>query len=195
MAKTSKKSKGSKVRIPDELVEQRERLIDDEELGVAPGEDFEELFGERVVGWFLPAAGNVLQGVIRDTFEKDSNFRRKGEEPKKQKVYKIEVTKVYDNHPTVVIPSDPENDDASINGVYAEVGDLVGLDQKGFLKGLDRCVVGQEVWVACLGKMDASADYPQGAWVYRVKARPVEVDEVTGEVASKTDTKSAGKTT
>jgi len=194
---TSKSEKSGKKQqrpeVPEELQEAREQLIDEEELGVEPGEEFGELYGERVVGWFLPAAGNILQGVIRDVFEKESNFKRRGEAPKKQKVFKIEVTKVDDKRPTIVIPSDPENDEQSVQGVEAAVGDLVGLDQKGFLSSLSKCVVGQEVWVACLGKIPASAEYPQGAWKYKVLAKPCVVDAVTGEVTSKTDTKSGGK--
>jgi hypothetical protein len=197
MTSKSNRAKGEKsqrLKIPNELQEQRETLIEEEDLGIEAPEEFEELYGERVVGWFLPAAGNILQGVIKDSFQKESNFHRRGEEPKKQTVFKIQVTAVNEKRPTIVIPSDPENDDESVNGVYAQVDDLVGLDQKGFLSSLSKCVVGQEVWIACLGKLPPSAEYPQGAWKYKVLAVPAtNVDPVTGEVTSKSPTKSGGK--
>lgn len=185
MAKNNGNKNKSTTSIPDEVLEAREALIEAEDLGVEPEEGFEELYGERVTGWFVAASGNVLQGILRDSFETDSNFRaRKGEEKKKRKVYKIEVTKVDEKHPTVVIPAEPANDDESVNGVHAQVGDLVGLDEKGFLKALGKCTAGQEVWVACLGKLPRSADFPQGAWKYIVRAKPVAVDQATGEVSS-----------
>jgi hypothetical protein len=39
---------------------------------------------------------------------------------------------------------------------------------------------GREVWIACDGKDAPSDDLPQGAWKFRVLAKKVEVNPVTG---------------
>jgi hypothetical protein len=150
-------------------------VIDEKQIAAPDG--FAPVFGERVLGWFLPEAGNIIQGTLKDVFETDSKFSKR-DESKKKRVYKIEVTAISPTHPTYYIPADA--DDARQS---AKVGDLIGLDEKGWLKSLGR-VLGQEVWVACLGKESPSAEYPQGAWKYKVHAKPAKTDAVTGEVTS-----------
>lgn len=177
-------TKKARAKVSKDVVEKRETLLDDGMIQGPSGDGFKDVSGSRVTGWFLHAAGNVLQGVMKDFFEVESSFNRKGEEPKMKKVYKIELTAVDSQWPTIVIPADSDDEEELRNGVPANVGDVVGLDEKGFLKSLSKCVVGQEVWVACMGKMSSSAEYPQGAWKYKVKAKPVAADLMTGEVSS-----------
>lgn len=188
---TRKKTSTSQGKKPPRAISERATstaatdVISDEELGAAP-EGFQEVFGERVVGWFIPAAGNCIQGILRDVFETTSKFRRNRDDSGKRRVYKIEVTQAEPSlhGPTLYVPSDPDSEEETATGRPAKVGDLLGVDEKGWLKSLARVVVGQEVWIGCLGKKPPSAEYPQGAWQYRVLAKPVKVDEVTGEVHS-----------
>jgi hypothetical protein len=163
-------------------------LVDEKQLGPAPA-GFDELTGERVAGFFAIQAGNCVQGVLRDVFETKSKFSRTGKDGQvanKKKVYKIEVTSTTPskNGPTLYNSSDEELQDELQE---AAVGDLIGVDEKGWLRSLDRVVVGQEVWIACMGKRAPDAEYPQGAWIFNVRAKPLDpskTNPVTGEVAS-----------
>ena len=146
-------------------------LVTDEQLGAAPG-GFAELTGERAAGFFAIQAGNCIQGILRDVFETKSKFKKEDGTPNTKKVYKIEVTSATPSKlgPTLYNSSDEE---LQHELQEAKVGDLVGIDQKGWLKSLDRVLVGQEVWIACRGKQPPSADYPQGAWIFDVRAKPL----------------------
>jgi hypothetical protein len=147
-----------------------------------------EVTGERVAGWFAIVAGNAIRGILRDSFEVKSKFTN-ADGNKKKRVYKIEVVSAdpAKSGPTLIYPSDPEDETEAKNGRGARVGELVGLDEKGWLKGLSRIEIGREVWVRCDGKLPSSAEYPQGAWQFKIMAVPapageVKHDPVTGEV-------------
>ena len=149
-------------------------LIPESQVESAP-EGFEELFGGRVLGFWNPTPGNVLQGVLVDSFTTKSKFSPDG-----KKVYKIQLTK-----PGADVQTSPKDEETPSELVSGAVGDIVGVDEKGFLQALSRAVVGQEIWVAYRGKEGPSGDYPQGRHLYvGPVAKPVKVNPVTGEVRS-----------
>lgn len=160
-------------------------LIPESQLASAPGE-FQDVFGERVVGWWALVPGNVIQGVLRDSFETNSRFARDSDGKKKKRVYKIEVTVAGCLvHPAAGDDNGGDDDSDEAPVIKAKVGDLVGVDEKGFLKSLARISVGQEVWIGYRGKEPESVDYPQGRHVFvGPKAKPAKVNPVTGEVTS-----------
>lgn len=145
---------------------------------VSAPEGFEQVFGERVVGWWALIAGNAIRGKLVDVFETKSKFNPEG-----KKVYKIEVT---DGKPgpkgCIIHPADSDAEDDGTT--FAKVGDVIGVDEKGFLKALARLAVGQEIFIGYRGKEAPSPDYPQGRHVFVGPfARPAKgVHPVTGEV-------------
>lgn len=145
----------------------------------APGEGFAEVSSsDRVVGWFNLQAGNAIQGVMRGSFELDNRF----DKAKKKKVYKIEVTSINPagRGPTLHTPANSAQAEDYPDGCDAKIGDLIGLDEKGFLQSLRGIEEGREVWIACFGKDPPSDEYPQGAWKFRVMAKtpqPSEADK------------------
>jgi hypothetical protein len=147
-----------------------EETMIDENLLKAPAEGFEEISsGDRVVGWFAIQAGNAIQGILRGFFEVDSKFTPRGKPPEKKRVYRIEVTSSdpAGQGPTLYRPGD------DVDIAQGQPGDLLGIDEKGFLQSLRKVEAGQQVWIACLGKEEPSEQYPQGAWKFRVMASKV----------------------
>lgn len=136
----------------------------------APAEGFSEVSSsDRVVGWFNLQAGNAIQGVLRGSFELDNRF----DKSKKKKVYRIEVTS---ENPAAQGPTLYTSTQSAVaedwpDGCPAKLGDLIGLDEKGFLQSLRSIEEGREVWIACFGKDAPSEEYPQGAWKFRVMAK------------------------
>jgi hypothetical protein len=114
-------------------------------------EGFDELTFGRVRGWFVFEAGNAVEGVLRDSFTKEGNYGT-------DTVYKIEVGRMA---PMIV---DGETDEK----VRAERGDVVGLDEKGFLRRLGDVPKGARVYVKCLGKSPPSTEFPQGAYQFKL---------------------------
>jgi hypothetical protein len=116
-------------------------------------EGCEPLQGARVAGWFVVEKGNTLQGVIRDRFESKGKYGPK-------RVYKVLVTK---GRTKVLNDGDEET---------AEIGAMVGLDEKGYLKKLADLENGREIYVKCQGKQAPDADNPQGVWLFAVGVFP-----------------------
>jgi hypothetical protein len=145
-----------------------ETLVDPNSLST-PGAGFVEVSSaDRVIGWFNLQAGNAIQGILRGSFELDNRFNK----DKKKRVYRIEVTSanpagkgptLYNSTTSAIAENFPD-------GCPANVGDLLGLDEKGFLQSLRAIEEGREVWIACYGKEPPSEDYPQGAWKFRIMA-------------------------
>jgi len=179
-----KSSKGSKPTSNGRTQETRSMELIPESQLASPGAEFKEVFGERVRGWWALVPGNVVQGVLRDTFETKSQFDRG--DGKKRKVYKIEVTDPGAGKLGCLIhPSDESEATDDGEPIQAAKGDVIGVDEKGFLKALGRVVVGQTIWVGYLGKEGSSESYPQGRHVFKGPlAIPAKVDPVTGEVTS-----------
>ncbi len=117
-------------------------------------EGFDEQTQSRVEGWFVREAGNSVQGIIKDMFE----VKAKGKFGAR-KVYKIELTK----GETKIMDGDGGETTAS-------EGDLIGLDETGYLKKLAEVEKGSEVFVLCKGK---ESDAMQAPWIFKVGVRSV----------------------
>ena len=114
---------------------------------------FEALALDRVDGWFKLVKGNTLQGVLEDSFQTKSRFNESG----KKTVYKVRIST---GETAVEISKDED-------GVCGE-GDVVGLDEKGFLKGLSKVAQGAEIFIRCTGKAAPTKDMPQGSWRFDI---------------------------
>lgn len=151
-------------------------LINPEDLR-GPGQGYTEVSGgDRVQGFFLLAAGNAIAGVFKGSFEVNSKFARGDDGKKKKRVYRVEVTSIdpAGRGPTLFMPADSAVAEEYPDGAEAELGDLIGIDEKGFLQSLRSLQDGQEVWIACLGKEPPSDEFPQGAWKFKVMAKPLD---------------------
>ncbi len=120
-------------------------------------EGYQEVSG-RVAGFFVVVEGNAIQGILRDSFIHVS--------PKygPKKVYKIEVTR-----------GDLETQISDKGETRtAEVGETVGVDEKGWLKKLERISEGTGVYVECMGQ-ETEKEKKKGqnaAWKFNVLAAP-----------------------
>lgn len=99
---------------------------------------------QRLAGFFIMEAGNTVIGVLHGTFRAKSKFAKDG-----KTVYRVEVTS--DDPATRIMSADTGETDAS-------VGDIIGIDHKGWLSGLATVGVGQVIYVKCLGKGPADKD-------------------------------------
>ena len=118
-------------------------------------EGFEELGQTRVAGWFVLEAGNSVQGFIKDTFETTNRFDKKN----KKRVYKVELS----DGTTKIVNSEGEI-------VEARQGDLIGLDEKGYLKKLADLEKGREFFALCKGKEDEEDE--KSPWIFKLGAVP-----------------------
>lgn len=119
-------------------------------------EGFEPISGKMVLGWFICEEGNTVQGYLRDKIEVKSQFG-----DGKKTVYKIQIS----SGETRIMH--PENGETT-----ATEGDLIGLDERGFLKRLADIEKGREVFVKCKGKLAPSKKFPRGAWEFSLGAVP-----------------------
>jgi hypothetical protein len=146
-------------------------LVDPKTLKM-PGDGYTEVSGgDRVAGFFIVQAGNAIAGVYRGFFEVASKFN-KGE---KKRVHRIEITSdnPAGNGPTLYHSANSAVAEDFPDGSPAGGGELIGIDEKGFLQSLRSVQEGQEVWIACLGKEAPSEEFPQGAWKFKVMAKPL----------------------
>jgi len=117
---------------------------------------FTPLQGGKIDGWFVVKPGNAIQGILRDTFVVKGKFGPK-------KVFKIEVT----SGETEVL--DGENGEFTAAG-----GEMIGLDEKGWLKSLADVPRGTEIYVRCLGQEAAAKKGQKPAWKFLVGAVPAD---------------------
>lgn len=120
-------------------------------------EGFQPVTGGKVDGWFVVEAGNTLQGIIRDTFLVKGQFGEK-------RVYKIEATMAGTN---VMTQEDGE--------FQASEGTIVGLDEKGWLRGLAAVPKGSEVYIECIGQEEVAKKGQKPAWKFAVGVKPAEI--------------------
>jgi hypothetical protein len=117
-------------------------------------EGFTPLGMTPVVGWFVRAEGNKIQGTIQDSF----TVKGSGKFKKDRKVYKIEITE----GTTTVVNAEGEQ-------VEVEEG-LVGVDETGYLKKLGDLEKGREVFLKCKGKQDP--DDRESPWIFAIGVVP-----------------------
>ena len=137
---------------------------------IAPDGDFSEVSSsDRLEGWFILEAGNAIQGILKGSFTLPNRF----DKDKPKRVYRIAVTSddPAKQGPTLYNPADSAVAEDWPDGRPAEIGQLIGIDEKGFLQSLRDIPELTEVWIACFGKDPPSEDYPQGAWKFRVLAK------------------------
>lgn len=134
-------------------------------------EGFTEISGGgRVSGWFAIEAGNALRGILRGHFMVESRFKNQDGDNKKR-VYRIELTSDNPAGQGATLIWDSEDDSENPEPIRANIGETIGLDEKGFLQCLRGVDEGTEVWIACLGKDPPSKEYPQGAWKFTVRTK------------------------
>lgn len=128
-------------------------LEDDEDLP----EGFADLSGGRVDGWFDMERGNKIIGVVTGSFQVKSNFGA----DRRKKVYRIKITR-------------GETKAVNSEGVVEthSKGAVIGIDERGWLKGLNEVEIGREVYIKCLGKSEPTEDQPRGVWRFRLAAVP-----------------------
>lgn len=148
----------------------------DESLLKGPGDGYGEVSGgDRVAGFFIVQAGNAIAGIFRGFFEVESKFRGEDGKKRKKRVYRIEVTSddPAGRGPTLYHSANSAVAEDFPDGCPAGAGELIGIDEKGFLQSLRSVQEGQDVWIACLGKEAPSDEFPQGAWKFKVMAKPL----------------------
>jgi len=117
-------------------------------------EGFEPV-SSKMDGFFIVEDGNSIQGIIRDAFMVRSQFHKDG-----KRVYKIEIT----NGTTRVMHSENGEQDAT-------EGDVVGVDEKGYLKKLGDMPKGTEVYLRVLGREETAKKGQQPAWKFQVAVK------------------------
>lgn len=121
-------------------------------------EGFEPLTSGRVAGWFLLEEGNEIRGILRDTFVVDGKFGKKN-------VHKILIT----SGTTRIMH--PENGETDVGE-----GEMVGIDETGWLKALSDVGKGREIYIKCTGKDAPTKDFPRGVWKFLLGVVPLPKD-------------------
>lgn len=103
---------------------------------------FQTLGMVPVAGWYILREGNTVQGVLEDSFI--VNGGKFG--PKK--IYKVKLTM------SGAAAMGGENGKTEVT---LDEGDVIGIDEKGFLKALANVEKGREVYIECTGKGKAKA--------------------------------------
>lgn len=116
---------------------------------------FVSLQRKSVDGWYIVKEGNVVQGIYRGNFKVQSQFDRNG-----KTVHKVELTQ-------------PGTECTVEDGSTVKMakGDLVGVDEKGWLTALNDLKEGQEVFIKCTGKGVAKKGQSE-PWTFDLGAVP-----------------------
>jgi len=124
-------------------------------------EGFEPATLARSAGFYIPRKGNDLIGILKDVIETDDPFK-KGQ---KRFYFKIEVT---EGGQTAI------NDAETKSERIADQGEVIGVDEKGFLRVIRDMAKGQPVAIMCNGQQDKK-DAKKGrnpAWMFEVGKVP-----------------------
>ncbi len=123
-------------------------------------EGFEPATLVRSAGFYIPRKGNDLIGILKDVIETDDPFKKGA----KRFYFKIEVTE-----------GDTAINDAETNAErIAEVGEVIGVDEKGFLRVIRDMQKGRPIAIMCNGQQDKK-DAKKGrnpAWLFEVGKVP-----------------------
>ncbi len=90
----------------------------------------------KVDGWYVPEEGNFVQGILEGSFHVETKLGTK-------KVFRVKLTK----GGTKAMIADADNASGTLG-----VGDVCGVDQRGFLKPLDDVEEGKEIFLVCTGR-------------------------------------------
>lgn len=115
---------------------------------------FEPISNGKLDGWFVMEKGNSVRGFLRDSFTVKGQFGEK-------RVYKIEIS----------------GGDTKAVGENGELllgeGNVVGIDEKGWLKGLSSIKRDTEIYVQCLGQEEFAKKGQSPAWKFLIGAVPL----------------------
>ncbi len=121
---------------------------------------YEPLQLSRSAGFFLPEAGNRAEGILTDIMEQDDPFNK----GRTRFAYRVQLTE--DGTKIVDATTKKER--------LAETGELIGIDEKGYLRVLRTMEKGRQICVVCLGQQDKAAAKKgrSPAWLFEVGAVP-----------------------
>ncbi len=108
----------------------------------------------RLDGFYKVAEGNAIQGVLVGSYSSEGEYGPKT-------VYKVKVTN--DKLGTIV------TDDGGPRKAVA--GDIIGIDEKGWLKGLADIDEGTTIYVVCTGQGEATAGR-SAPWKFEIGQMP-----------------------
>jgi len=109
----------------------------------------------RLGGFYIVREGNAVQGFLRGSFVTTGDFGPK-------KTYRVELS----DDGTSVMDEGKER--------VALKGELIGVDQKGFLKSLENVEAGREVFIQCTGQEAKAKKKGQSpAWLFDVGVVPI----------------------
>ncbi len=114
----------------------------------------------RSAGFFLPEAGNRVEGILKDIIETEDPFKKGST----RWYFKIELTE----DGTKIIDAETKKER------IATTGELIGVDEKGYLRVLRTLEKGRQVFFVCLGQQEKK-DAKKGknpAWLFEVGAVP-----------------------
>jgi len=112
----------------------------------------------KSAGFYVVKEGNTVQGILRDVLEQDDPFNKGA----KRFAFRVELTK----GGTTVMTDKTER--------KADVGELIGVDEKGYLRAIRDVEKGREIFIRCTGKQ-AAKDVKMGrsaAWLFDIVAMP-----------------------
>jgi hypothetical protein len=123
-------------------------------------EGYVPLRAARSAGFLIFAKGNNFEGILRDKFQVDNNFK-KGE---KKTVFKIELTE----EGTRIVDAETKEERV------ADVGEVIGIDETGYLRALQDVEPGTRVVGINLGMQDAKQVKAgrKPAWIFELGRVP-----------------------
>jgi len=123
-------------------------------------EGFVPLTLSRSAGFFLPEKGNAVQGKLMDIIETEDPFKKGAQ----RYYFKVELTKAG----TKIVDAESKKERV------AEEGELIGVDEKGYLRVLRTVEKGTEIFFLCQGQQEKK-DAKKGknpAWLFEVGKVP-----------------------
>lgn len=124
-------------------------------------EGFVPLTLSRSAGFFLPEKGNSVQGKLMDVIETEDPFKKGS----MRFYFKVELTK---GDQTKIVDAETKKER------IAEEGELIGVDEKGYLRVLRTVEKGTEIFFFCNGQQEKK-DAKKGknpAWLFEVGKVP-----------------------
>jgi len=114
----------------------------------------------RSAGFLIFAKGNNFEGILRDKFQVDNTFK-KGE---KKTVFKVELTVAG----TRIVDAETREERV------ADEGEIIGIDETGYLRALHDIEPGAQIVGVCKGQQDPK-EVKKGrkpAWIFELGRVP-----------------------